>query len=219
MSISRISFVAPSSSSGHARLRPLRDLGGLHLDPGLLERGAHGGQVGRLAEDLEHVVVEHDVLGAGVDRDHQVVLGVALAVDHDDALLVEQVGDGAGLAEVAAVLGEGVADLGAGAVAVVGQRLDEDRDAAGAVALVDDGLERSASAPSPVPLAIARSMLSLGIEASLAFWTASASAGLPSRSPPPSFAATVIARASLVKSLPRRESTIAFLCLIPAHLE
>ena len=41
----------------------------------------------------------------------------------------------------------------------------------------------SASAPSPVPLAIARSMLSLGIEASLAFWTASASAGLPSMSP------------------------------------
>src|SRR3954453_11991358 len=77
----------------------------------------------------------------------------------------------------------------------------------------------SASPPSPVPLAIARSMLSLGIEASLAFWMASASDGLPSGSPPPSFAATVIARASLVNSLPRRASTIAFLCLIPAHLE
>src|SRR5690348_16305314 len=76
----------------------------------------------------------------------------------------------------------------------------------------------SASAPSPVPLAIARSMLSLGIEASSAFCTASTSAGLPSTSPPPSFAATVIARASLVKSLPRRASTIAFLCLIPAYL-
>src|SRR5436190_1797530 len=62
-------------------------------------------------------------------------------------------------------------------------------------------------------------MLSLGIEASLAFEMASASAGLPSGSPPPSFAATVIARASLVKSFPRRASTIAFLCLIPAHLE
>src|SRR4051794_5694618 len=62
-------------------------------------------------------------------------------------------------------------------------------------------------------------MLSLGIEASLAFWMASCSAGLPSGSPPPSFAATVIARASFVKSLPRRASTIAFLCLIPAHLE
>ena len=77
----------------------------------------------------------------------------------------------------------------------------------------------SASAPSPVPLAIARSMLSLGIEASLAFWTASPSEALPTMSPPPSLAATVIARASLVNSLPRRESTIAFLCLIPAHLE
>src|SRR5215208_2813745 len=62
-------------------------------------------------------------------------------------------------------------------------------------------------------------MLSLGIEASFAFWTASARAGLPSTSPPPSFAATVIARASLVNSFPRRASTIAFLCLIPAHLE
>src|SRR6476619_1909211 len=77
----------------------------------------------------------------------------------------------------------------------------------------------SASPPSPVPFAMARSMLSFGIEASLAFWTASESAGLPSTSPPPSFAATVIARASLVKSLPRRASTIAFLCLIPAHFE
>src|SRR4051794_6338531 len=62
-------------------------------------------------------------------------------------------------------------------------------------------------------------MLSLGIEASRALEMASARRGLPSGSPPPSFAATVIARASLVKSLPRRESTIAFLCLIPAHLE
>src|SRR3954451_13315863 len=77
----------------------------------------------------------------------------------------------------------------------------------------------SASAPPPAPFWIARSMLSLGIEASLAFWTARASAGLPSTSPPPSRAATVIARASLVKSLPLRASTTAFLCLIEAHLE
>src|SRR5919198_3236640 len=62
-------------------------------------------------------------------------------------------------------------------------------------------------------------MLSLGIEASLAFEIARASAALPSGSPPPSFAATVIARVSLVKSLPRRASTIAFLCFIPAHFE
>src|SRR6478752_122120 len=75
------------------------------------------------------------------------------------------------------------------------------------------------SAPSPVPLAIARSMLSLGIEASRAFWTASASDGFPSGSPPPSRAATLIARASFVKCWPRRASTTAFLCLIECHLE
>src|SRR3954465_9839581 len=77
----------------------------------------------------------------------------------------------------------------------------------------------SASAPAPVPFAIARSMLSFGIDASLAFWTASDSAAFESGSPPPSRAATWIARASLVKCAPRRWSTTAFLCLIDAHLE
>src|SRR6478672_9377790 len=62
-------------------------------------------------------------------------------------------------------------------------------------------------------------MLSLGIEASRAFWTASASDGFPSGSPPPSRAATLIARASFVKCWPRRASTTAFLCLIECHLE
>src|SRR5207248_11580818 len=70
-----------------------------------------------------------------------------------------------------------------------------------------------------VPLAIARSMLSLGMEASRAFWMARARAGLPSGSPPPSRAATVTARASLVNCWPRRASTSAFLCLIECHLE
>ena len=46
-----------------------------------------------------------------------------------------------------------------------------------------------------------------------------AQGGVVLRSPPPSRAATVIARASLVNSLPRRASTTAFLCLIDAHLE
>src|SRR5947199_224232 len=54
---------------------------------------------------------------------------------------------------------------------------------------------------------MARSMLSLGIEASLAFCTAWPSAALLSGSPPPSRAATVIARASLVNCWPRRAST------------
>src|SRR5271156_2312551 len=62
-------------------------------------------------------------------------------------------------------------------------------------------------------------MLSFGIDASRAFWIASASPALPSGSPPPSLAATVIARANLVKCWPRRASTTAFLCLIEAHFE
>jgi hypothetical protein len=70
-----------------------------------------------------------------------------------------------------------------------------------------------------VPLAMARSMLSFGMEASRAFWTASASEGLPSGSPPPSRAATVIARESFVNRAPRLASTAFFLCLIEAHLE
>ena len=108
------------------------------------------------------------------------------------------------------MLGEQVADVGPGAVAVVGQRLDQQRDAPGAVALVEDGLVASASAPAPVPFAIARSMLSFGIEGSRAFWIARARAGFPSGSPPPSRAATVIARANFVNFFPRRESTTAF---------
>src|SRR3954453_19622380 len=77
----------------------------------------------------------------------------------------------------------------------------------------------SASVPAPVPFAIARSMLSFGMLASLAFWTASASAAFDSGSPPPSRAATWIARASFVNCAPRRWSTTAFLCLIDAHFE
>ena len=52
--------------------------------------------------------------------------------------MVEHERDRAGLREVAAVLGEGRAHLAGGAVAVVGQHLDDHRDAARAVALVAD---------------------------------------------------------------------------------
>src|SRR5437016_2306311 len=62
-------------------------------------------------------------------------------------------------------------------------------------------------------------MFSFGIRASLAFWMALASAELPAGSPPPSRAATWIARASLVKRLPRLASVAPFLRLICAHFE
>src|SRR5512133_2753136 len=76
----------------------------------------------------------------------------------------------------------------------------------------------SLSVPAPEPRAIARSMLSFGIEYerafSIAFWRARFAAG----SGPPSRAATMIARASFEKSLPRFASAAPFLCLIELHL-
>src|SRR5215831_3185767 len=61
-------------------------------------------------------------------------------------------------------------------------------------------------------------MLSFGIELERAFSTAFWSARLFAGSPPPSFAATMIARVSLEKSFPRLASAAPFLCLIEDHL-
>src|SRR6478672_8072865 len=74
------------------------------------------------------------------------------------------------------------------------------------------------SVPVPAPLAIARSMLSFGMEYERAFSIAFCSERLLSGSPPPSFAATMIARESLENSLPRLASAAPFLCLIDDHL-
>ena len=49
---------------------------------------------------------------------------------------LEHIGDGAGRAEISAVLGEEVADVRGGAVLVVGEDFDEDGDSAGAVAFI-----------------------------------------------------------------------------------
>src|SRR4029450_7727243 len=76
----------------------------------------------------------------------------------------------------------------------------------------------SPSEDVPAPRAIARSMFSFGIELSRAFWIAVARLALPSGSGPPSRAATMIARESLEKSLPRFASAAPFLCLMLDHL-
>src|SRR6187200_1719864 len=76
----------------------------------------------------------------------------------------------------------------------------------------------SPSEEVPAPRAIARSMLSFGIELSRAFWIAVARVALASGSGPPSRAATMIARESLEKSLPRFASAAPFLCLMLDHL-
>src|SRR6201986_4103544 len=61
-------------------------------------------------------------------------------------------------------------------------------------------------------------MLSFGIEYDFAFSIAFCSARLFAGSPPPSFAATMIDRASFEKSFPRFASAAPFLCLIDDHL-
>src|SRR4051794_24758733 len=61
-------------------------------------------------------------------------------------------------------------------------------------------------------------MLSFGIEYDFAFSIAFCSARLLAGSPPPSFAATMIARDSFEKSFPRFASAAPFLCLIDDHL-
>ena len=60
---------------------------------------------------------------------------MAGGVDAEDALALEQVGDVAGTAHLAAAALEDLADLAGGAVAVVGQHVDQDGDAAGADSL------------------------------------------------------------------------------------
>src|SRR6201992_2418872 len=60
-------------------------------------------------------------------------------------------------------------------------------------------------------------MLSFGMEYAFASSIAFCSARLLAGSPPPSFAATMIARDSFEKSLPRFASAAPFLCLIDAH--
>src|SRR6266576_3527869 len=75
-----------------------------------------------------------------------------------------------------------------------------------------------ASPSSPDPRAIARSIVSFGIEYERAFSIAFCSARFAAGSGPPSRAATMIARVSFEKSLPRLASAAPFLCLIELHL-
>src|SRR5216684_2740138 len=62
-------------------------------------------------------------------------------------------------------------------------------------------------------------MRSVGMLISRAFCIARRNRKLPSGLPPPSLAAIVISRLARVKAWPRLWSTMAFLCLMPAHFE
>src|SRR5690625_661866 len=117
-------------------------LGGVVLQAGVLQRGAHGDDVARVAEHLEALAEVGDLLRTCVeDGTEDVVLREAVGLgDEDGPAPVEQVGHRARVGEGAAVTGEGHADVGGRAVAVVGEALDEHGHPAGRVALVHDGL-------------------------------------------------------------------------------
>jgi hypothetical protein len=84
----------------------------------------------------EALLVGLDVLGPGLQGDlHDPVLVDAVAEHDQQAAPAEQVGDAAGVGQAAAALGDHVADVGGGAVAVVGQGLDHHRHPAGGVRL------------------------------------------------------------------------------------
>src|SRR5699024_288175 len=101
---------------------------------------ADSAEVVRIGGDLGSILAGVEVLGTGIQRVHHGLIGVfVLQVEDDDALLVEEEAHAAHVAQVAAELVEVVAHVGSGTVAVVGQGLDHDCDAAGAVAFVGDG--------------------------------------------------------------------------------
>ena len=96
-------------------------------------------EVARLGVDLEGVGGRLDVARPGIDGEERDLVGVGTRARHGDhAALLELPGDGPGPGQLAAGLGEDGANLGDRPVPIVGGHLDEDGDAAGAVALVDD---------------------------------------------------------------------------------
>ena len=108
--------------------------------------------VGR-SVDLADVAGGLDVVRARLEGEvHQLLFVDLVRGDGDVAAGLEHVGHAAGGAQVAAVLGEDVADLGDGAVAVVGRAFDQDGHPARAVALEGDLLVGG-------PLQLARALL------------------------------------------------------------
>ena len=104
-----------------------------------LDRVLHGFEHRRLGDHFPVLAVVAQVVGAGFEHGVQQLLLVdAGLLDDHVALLREHPRDRVLRAEVAVVLAQHVADLADGAVLVVGHRLDDDRRAAGAVALVVD---------------------------------------------------------------------------------
>src|SRR5947208_141422 len=119
----------------------LRDFRGRGREAVMLEYGAHGIELQGIGQYLDGTVsVGYDVFGAGFQRHlHQPLLVRPRRVGHE-AHGVEQVAHRAVGPESAPVLHECAAHLRAHQAAIVGDALDHDRSATGAVTFVAHGL-------------------------------------------------------------------------------
>lgn len=110
-------------------LRDHLDLGGVELVALVFERLGDGVDVVGVSVDGEAAFLGLEIGRACVERVHHdgvLVQLLVLVVDDDNALAVERPADAALRAHALAVLIEVVADLRRGALAVVGQCLDDD---------------------------------------------------------------------------------------------
>ena len=114
-----------------------RDFRQLGLEPGLFQPLLHRGKIVRPANHFDRAVfVGKHVLGARLQRRlHHLVLARARR-ENELAAVLEHEADRAVGAQVAAVLDEGVAHIGHGAGAVVGEAVDHHRRAGDAVAFI-----------------------------------------------------------------------------------
>ena len=198
----------------------LGDLGVLRSDGGGLEGVGDGLEVFGVGENFPVFAFVGEIFGTGIENDlGQLLFAGGGLGDGDDALGGEHPGDGTVGTEVAAVLGKGVADFADGAILVVGEDIDDDGDASGAVALVGDLLVGDAFELAGAAL---NGALDVFRRACSRLWLramAPRRRGFPSGSPPPSLAAMVISLIRRVKIFPRLASRAPFLCLIVAHFE
>ena len=104
----------------------------------------HSVEVIGLAADFHNHAVGLEVGSAGLQSVHHhgvLVQFLILIVNDNNALLIEAPGHTALCAQIAVALIKSVADFGSGTLTVVGQSVHDYGHAAGAVALIGDGLE------------------------------------------------------------------------------
>src|ERR1700687_1985444 len=126
-------------SYGHGILRYHRDFGAGHGDTRGVDRCLHFFKFLRGGHHFEDRIGIRYVVGTGVERNLDQALFIdAALLNGNQPALVEHPRHAAGSTHVAAILFEDSAQFGDGAIAIVGERVRHDRDAAWAVTFVLD---------------------------------------------------------------------------------